>query len=62
MGDEGCVVRLRGLPWSATVEDVKKFFEGNNFRMLLIKSAGLPLTYRCASDALQSKITHCNRG
>lgn len=25
-GDEETVVRVRGLPWSATVEDVLKFF------------------------------------
>ncbi|XP_076439927.1 heterogeneous nuclear ribonucleoprotein F-like [Babylonia areolata] len=28
MGEEGFVVRCRGLPWTATPEDVVKFFEG----------------------------------
>ena len=28
MGDEGFVVRLRGLPWSTTIEEVETFFKG----------------------------------
>ncbi|XP_045104186.1 heterogeneous nuclear ribonucleoprotein H2-like isoform X2 [Portunus trituberculatus] len=31
-GDEETVVRVRGLPWSATVEDVLKFFDGVNIK------------------------------
>ncbi|XP_042238449.1 heterogeneous nuclear ribonucleoprotein H2-like isoform X2 [Homarus americanus] len=31
-GDEETVVRVRGLPWSATVEDVVKFFDGVNIK------------------------------
>ena len=27
-GDDGCVVRVRGLPWSASNEEVHNFFEG----------------------------------
>lgn len=25
-GDEETVIRVRGLPWSATIEDILKFF------------------------------------
>ncbi len=28
--DEGFVVRVRGLPWSCSVEEVSRFFSGNN--------------------------------
>ena len=28
-GDEGFVVRIRGLPWSASAEEVANFLEGN---------------------------------
>ena len=28
MADEGYVVRIRGLPWSCSVEEVSRFFSG----------------------------------
>ncbi|KAK3886362.1 hypothetical protein Pcinc_009467 [Petrolisthes cinctipes] len=31
-GDEETVVRVRGLPWSASVDDVLKFFDGVNIK------------------------------
>ncbi|KAK6170836.1 hypothetical protein SNE40_019135 [Patella caerulea] len=30
--DDGCVIRVRGLPWSTTAEEVYKFFEGANIQ------------------------------
>ena len=30
MNDEGYVVRIRGLPWSCTQEEVASFFSGKN--------------------------------
>lgn len=28
MADEGYVVRIRGLPWSCSVDEVQRFFSG----------------------------------
>lgn len=32
LNDEGYVVRIRGLPWSCTQEEVASFFSGKNNR------------------------------
>lgn len=32
LNDEGYVVRIRGLPWSCTQEEVAGFFSGKNSR------------------------------
>lgn len=56
MADEGYVVRIRGLPWSCSVDEVQRFFSGKysyiilekpkcSFVLILIK-AFLHLQYR----------------
>lgn len=30
MADEGYVVRIRGLPWSCSVDEVQRFFSGKH--------------------------------
>lgn len=35
LNDEGYVVRIRGLPWSCTQEEVASFFSGENTHVYL---------------------------
>lgn len=34
MADEGYVVRVRGLPWSCSVDEVQRFFSGTTTQFL----------------------------
>ncbi len=40
--DEGCVVRIRGLPWSASHDEVASFLEGNRNA----RASHIPVTYQ----------------
>uniref|UniRef100_A0A8C6KAL6 Heterogeneous nuclear ribonucleoprotein H1 n=1 Tax=Nothobranchius furzeri TaxID=105023 RepID=A0A8C6KAL6_NOTFU len=42
MADEGYVVRIRGLPWSCSVDEVQRFFSGCE---ILNKGNGIHFTY-----------------
>ncbi len=35
--DDGCVVRIRGLPWSASHDEVASFLDGKTRRGLLVE-------------------------
>lgn len=37
LNEEGYVVRIRGLPWSCTQEEVASFFSGENIHTVLQK-------------------------
>lgn len=38
MADEGYVVRIRGLPWSCSVDEVQRFFSGKHFYVIFQKT------------------------
>uniref|UniRef100_A0A3B3H753 Heterogeneous nuclear ribonucleoprotein H1 n=1 Tax=Oryzias latipes TaxID=8090 RepID=A0A3B3H753_ORYLA len=42
MADEGYVVRIRGLPWSCSVDEVQRFFSGCK---ILNNGSGIHFTY-----------------
>lgn len=39
MADEGYVVRIRGLPWSCSVDEVQRFFSGKHSLPVITQDA-----------------------
>lgn len=53
MADEGFVVRVRGLPWSSSVDEVSRFFSGNVSKWVEIVGLLIELFMMKDRDLLQ---------